>query len=112
MDERRKPPSSDWRLSRYLAVDTTVILGTCGSQWSVLAENLATGADDEELRLTLLDAETREDVEQSLLDQLAPLMSRAVGSAVDPPPHPVRRGMPARSTTSWLRSRTRCRTDR
>ena len=69
-------------LSRYLAVDTTVILGTRGSQWGVLVENLATEDDEEELRLTLLEAESREDVEQSLLDQLAPLMSRAVGRAV------------------------------
>ena len=71
-------------LSDYLGVDTTVILGTRGSQWGVLVENLATENDEEELRLTLLDAESREGVEQPLLDRLAPLMSRAVGCAVIP----------------------------
>ena len=71
-------------LSAYLDVDATVILGTRGSQWGVLVENLATEGDEEELRLTLLDAENREGVEQSLLDRLAPLMSRAVGCAVIP----------------------------
>ena len=71
-------------LSAYLEVDATVILGTCGSQWGVLVENLATEGDEEELRLTLLDAESREGVEQPLLDKLEPLMSRAVGCAVIP----------------------------
>ena len=71
-------------LSDYLKVDATVILGTCGSQWGVLVESLATEGDEEDLRLTLLDAESREGVEQSLLDRLGPLMSRAVGCAVIP----------------------------
>ena len=71
-------------LSRYLDVDATVILGTRGSQWGVLMENLATEGDDEELRLELLDAEGREGVEQSLLEQLAPLMGEAVGCTVTP----------------------------
>ncbi len=71
-------------LAGYLVVDTTVILGTSGSQWSVLVENLAEEDDEEDARLTLLDAEEREAVEQSLLDQFKPLMSRAVGCAVIP----------------------------
>ncbi len=71
-------------LSNYLAADATVILGTRGSQWGVLVENLATESDEEELRLALLDAEVRQAVEQRLLDQLAPLMSRAVGCVVIP----------------------------
>ena len=71
-------------LARYLKVDTTVILGTSGSQWSVLVNNLAEGDDEEDARLTLLDAEEREAVGQLLLDQFKPLMSRAVGRAVIP----------------------------
>ena len=71
-------------LSGYLDVEAIVILGTRGSQWGVLVENLATEGDEEELRLTLLDAESRDGVEQELLDELKPLMSRAVGCRVIP----------------------------
>ena len=71
-------------LSGYLAVDVIVILGTRGSQWGVLVESLATEGDEEELRLTLLDAESRAGVEQELLDRIKPLISRAVGCEVVP----------------------------
>ena len=71
-------------LARYVEVDTTVILGTRGSQWSMLIEHLATEGDEEELRIRLLDSEHRESVDQALLDDLARLMGRVVGHTVIP----------------------------
>ena len=71
-------------LSRYLQPDATVILGTRGSQWSVLVEHLATEGADEDARLRLLEADASAAVEQSLLNALAPLMGSAFGCAVIP----------------------------
>lgn len=71
-------------MSRYLEPDVTVILGTCGSQWGVLVEHLAKGDEAEESRRRLIEAEAEASVEQSLLDDLAPLMSRTTGCEVVP----------------------------
>ncbi len=71
-------------LSRYLKPDVIVILGTCSSQWSVLVEHLAADAGDEETRLQLMNAEADGTVAQDLLDQVAPLMRRAVNCQVVP----------------------------
>ena len=72
-------------LSRHLKPDTTVILGTPGSQWGVLVEHLAgEDAADEEARIRLLEAEAAGAVCQVLLDRLKPLMERAVGCGVEP----------------------------
>ena len=71
-------------LSRYLKLDTIVILGTCSSQWGVLVEHLAEEGEDEDARLQLIDAEVAGAVEQPLLDRLAPLLMRAVGFNVSP----------------------------
>ena len=72
-------------LSRHLRPDATVILGTSGSQWSVLVEHLA-GEDSahEEARIRLVDAEAAGTVHQALLDQLKPLVEQAVGGPVSP----------------------------
>ena len=78
-------------LSDYLAVDATVILGTRGSQWGVLVENLATEGDEEELRITLLDAEKREAVEQSALGPVGAAHKPCGRVRRDPSAHPVRR---------------------
>ena len=71
-------------LSRHLKPDTTVILGTCSSQWRVLVEHLAEEGKDEDARLQLIDAEVAGAVTQTLLDRLAPLMKRAVDCNVFP----------------------------
>lgn len=72
-------------LARYLKPDEMVILGTRGSFWSVLMEALAgDGGEGEEARIELMEAADAEEVEQSLLDRLAPLMAQAVNAAVRP----------------------------
>ena len=67
--------------------DHVVILGTCGSQWSVLVENLVKTDETEEevcLRLKLLEAEDGQAVSQDILDQVTGLMCKAVGIPVLP----------------------------
>jgi CRISPR-associated Csx2 family protein len=64
--------------------DRVVILGTCGSQWGVLVENLVKTTESEEARLELLEAETQQAVTQGMLDRLADLMCEAVGVPVVP----------------------------
>lgn len=64
--------------------DTLGILGTCGSQWSVLLENLASEGQEEEVRITLLDAELQQTISQELLDRIEPLMSQAIRRKVIP----------------------------
>ncbi len=71
-------------LAEYINPDRIVILGTSSSQWGVLVENLAAEGEEEEARLELIDAETREEVEQKHLDRVASLMCRAVGCEVVP----------------------------
>ena len=71
-------------LSRHLKPDTIVILGTRSSQWSVLVEHLAADEGDEETRLQLMNAEANGTVAQDLLNQVAPLMRRAVNCQVVP----------------------------
>ena len=71
-------------LARYLKPDEIVILGTAGSMWSVLVENLADDSRDEDARIKLMDAENVEAVDQPLLDDVAPLMERAIGAVVRP----------------------------
>ena len=64
--------------------DRIVILGTRGSQWGVLVENLAKTDEDEEARLQLLDAETSQTVSQDMLNRVAKLMCEAVDGPVVP----------------------------
>ena len=71
-------------LSGWLDVDAIVILGTSGSQWGVLVENLAAEGDEEEFRVNLMEAEDKATVDQTVLDELAPLMGRSVGRTVIP----------------------------
>lgn len=70
-------------LARHLAPDRLVLLGTAGSMWDVLVENLpGIGDEDEALRLALMEAVAAQRVDQPLLDQLAPLVERALGRPV------------------------------
>ena len=59
-------------LAEHLSPDRVVLLGTPGSMWGVLVESLATEGDEEDARLTLLEAEEREAVTEDLLVRLAP----------------------------------------
>lgn len=71
-------------LAKYINPNRLVILGTNSSQWGVLLENLAAEGEEEEARLEILDAETRDGVEQKHLDSVVQLMRRAVDCEVVP----------------------------
>jgi CRISPR-associated Csx2 family protein len=57
-----------------------VILGTSGSMWDVLIEQLATDGEDEELRLQLIEAAANNAVDESLLEAMTPLVERALAA--------------------------------
>lgn len=70
-------------LARHLQPDRLVLLGTAGSMWDVLVENLpGIGREDDTLRLALMDAVAAQRVDQPLLDRVAPLVERALGRPV------------------------------
>ena len=54
----RETPFFGMALAGHLNPDAAVVLGTIGSQWSMLVEHLAQGDEAETERLELLDAET------------------------------------------------------
>ena len=66
-------------LAEYIKPDLVVILGTRGSSWSVLLENLK-GLNDEEndLIYALLENEMKQQINQKMLDKVAVLMQRAL----------------------------------
>lgn len=66
-------------LKDYLEPDRMVVLGTAGSTWDALIENIAPDTGDEEMRLTLIDAVGRGAVTRELLTSIEPLASRALG---------------------------------
>ena len=76
----RATPFFGIALVRHLQPDGAVILGTRGSHWSVLVEHFPEGNEAEAARLLPLDAETHSTITQPTLDEVAPLMSRAVAS--------------------------------
>ena len=71
-------------LAGHLKPDAAVVLGTGGSQWSMLVEQLAQGDEAETERLELLEAEAHSGIKQPMLDNVASLMSQAVGLTVTP----------------------------
>lgn len=71
-------------LAEYITPKRLVILGTTGSMWTVLLEHLAVEGQEEAMRLELMEAESTGQVNQPLLDRVAPLMERAVGIDVLP----------------------------
>lgn len=72
-------------LAHHLEPHEVVILGTAGSQWSALVEDLAgQGGEYEEARLELMSAEEAKEVGRPMLDRLAPLMGEAMNAAVRP----------------------------
>ena len=80
----RRTPFFGLALTEQLQPDTLVILGTRGSQWGVLVENLALEGEDEEARIALMDAETHAQIDQPLIDRVTPLLTRAVRKPVTP----------------------------
>ena len=72
-------------LARHLKPDEVVVLGTAGSLWSLVVEDLAgEGGGNEEARIELMEAEESRNVAQPLLNHLAPLMGQAMNSVVRP----------------------------
>ena len=71
-------------LSKYLAADRIVMLGTPSSMWGVLVEHAAAEGEEEDARIALMDAETTGSVDQVLLDRLTALLQRAAGREVTP----------------------------
>jgi len=70
-------------LRRMPEIDRVVVLGTPGSMWDHLFELDVSLADKEEdLRLKLVDQVERQNVSQSLLDQLQPVLAQAWGCQV------------------------------
>ena len=70
-------------LARHLKPDALVLLGTAGSMWDVLIENLpGIGETDEALRLELMEAVASGSVTADLLGRTQPLIERAVGRPV------------------------------
>lgn len=70
-------------LARHLKPDVLVLLGTAGSMWDVLIENLpGIGETDETLRLELMEAVASGSVTADLLGRAQPLIERAVGRPV------------------------------
>ena len=79
-------------LTEYLKPDRVVILGTPGSMWSVLVENLAARDDEEGVRIEMMEAEEQKAVSQGLRDRTEPLMRRAIDCEVTPRLIPFGRG--------------------
>ncbi len=68
-------------LQRRLRAERMVILGTAGSMWDHLFDQLSGSLGDqmETERLSLIDAVEHKTVEQAQLDHLAPLLGQALG---------------------------------
>lgn len=71
-------------LVEHVKPDRFVILGTQGSQWSVLVEGLASTGEDQNARDELFEAEDREAVTQDMLSKVEGLMSKSLKCKVVP----------------------------
>lgn len=70
-------------LAQHLNPNVLILLGTAGSMWDVLVENLPGLGDAEEgLRLELMDAVAAGRVTNSLLERAQPLIERTAGRRV------------------------------
>ncbi len=83
-NKERKTSYFGLALADFLSPRVLVILGTRGSQWDLLVENLARDPKGREARLELMDAVVNARVEQGLLDRIQPVLSEAVGRDVVP----------------------------
>lgn len=71
-------------MAEYLRPEQLIILGTRGSQWDLLVENVASSGVEEEARVELIDAVVNARVEQPLLDRLTSVLTAALGRKVVP----------------------------
>ena len=72
-----------WALQERIQPQRLIILGTAGSMWDHLFEgDIDLGAQEEEKRLALVEAVEQSCVQQSQLDQLAPLLAERLGCEV------------------------------
>jgi len=69
-------------LAEHLQPETLLILGTAGSMWGVLVENHVKGGEHEELRLELMEAESRGAVTQDLLNRITHLLQEFIAHEV------------------------------
>jgi CRISPR-associated Csx2 family protein len=70
-------------LQAFIRPDRMIVLGTSGSMWDVFIEHHADNdATLEEARFKLWDAAQREAVDQALLDEVAPLIEKRLGTPV------------------------------
>ncbi len=63
-------------LAEYLQVDEVVVLGTSGSQWSILLENFGLIDDCQDFHFKLLEAEESSTVGQQLVDETVAIVNR------------------------------------
>lgn len=81
-DKCRETPYFGVALADYLDPDALAILGTEGSFWSVLLEDVVSTDDAQDARERLMVAEESSSVGQSLLDEIQPLLEAALGKRV------------------------------
>ncbi|MGI9212307.1 MAG: TIGR02221 family CRISPR-associated protein, partial [Methylococcaceae bacterium] len=70
----REVPYFGLALCEYRKPDEMIILGTSGSMWDVFIEHHAQNDELEPVRLKLMDAAAKEQVDQALLDEVVPII--------------------------------------
>ena len=80
----RETPYFGMALAAEIRPDRIVMLGTGSSMWDVLVEHFAADGDDEALRMELMDAVAAGSVDEQLLARVAPLLTSAIGTQVEP----------------------------
>ncbi len=70
-------------LQEFVKPDAMIILGTAGSMWDVFIEHHATDDTLEEVRVHLMDAVQKEQVDQALLDQVTPILQNRLAIPVE-----------------------------
>ncbi|SEQ47636.1 CRISPR-associated protein, TM1812 family [Ectothiorhodospira magna] len=79
---RHTTPYFGLALANYTQPDRLLILGTAGSMWSALLEDHISDGANEDLRMSLLEAEGNEAVTANQVAQLPPLLSLATGREI------------------------------
>ena len=83
-DQIRETAFFGLALSDFLKPDKLIVVGTSGSQWSALVENIVDSKDSEERVFELAEAEIENRVNQGLLDKFKSSMEQAIGLPVVP----------------------------
>lgn len=72
-------------LASHLQADCLIMLGTSSSMWDVFVEDhVLDDGDEENLRIELMERVAADRVDQELLDQVAPMLSRLTGREIRP----------------------------